>query len=140
MQTRSKKNNTVVSVNPVRNIVTRSQTSGIKPAKNSIRTADLHSSWFVTDNNANPSTEGADLHYYRFKMTIVDDDEFDYLNNKNDEDYDDDAEDCDDDDDDAEEFNNIHKMKTRSKTSGKRQVIIDDDFVYNDDACDADWK
>ena len=30
MQTRSKKNNIVVSVNPVRNIVTRSQTSGIK--------------------------------------------------------------------------------------------------------------
>ena len=113
MQTRSKKNNTVVSVNPVRNIVTRSQTSGIR-------------------------------------MTIVDDDEFDYLNNKNDEDYEyvedcDDAEDCDsdddcDDDDDAEEFNNIHKMKTRSKTSGKRQVIIDDDFVYNDDAHDTDWK
>lgn len=71
-------------------------------------------------------------------MTIVDDDEFDYLNNKNDEDYDDDAEDCDDDDDDK--FNNIHKMKTRSKTSGKRQMFIDDGFIYNDDACDADWK
>ena len=113
MQTRSKKNNTVVSVNPVRNIVTRSQTSGIK-------------------------------------MTIVDDDEFDYLNNKNDEDYeyvedidDDDDEDEDEDedeDDDDEEFNNIHRMKTRSKTSGKRQIIIDTDFVYNDDACDADWE
>lgn len=111
MQTRSKKNNTVVSVNPVRNIVTRSQTSGIR-------------------------------------MTIVDDDEFDYLNNKNDDDYDDDAEDCDDDtedcddddDDEDEEFNNIHRMKTRSKTSGKRQVIIDTDFVYNDDARDANWE
>ena len=102
MQTRSKKNNTVVSVNPVRNIVTRSQTSGIR-------------------------------------MTIVDDDEFDYLNNKNDEDYEY-IEDIDDDNDDEEEFNNIHKMKTRSQTSGKRQVIIDDDFVYNDDACDADWE
>ena len=32
----------------------------IKPAKNSIRTADLHSSWFVTDNDLNPSTKGAD--------------------------------------------------------------------------------
>jgi hypothetical protein len=97
MQTRSKKNNAVVSVNPVRNIVTRSQTSGIK-------------------------------------MTIVDD----YLDDKNDEDYEY-IEDCDD-DDEEDEFNNIHKMKTRSKTSGKRQMFIDDDFVYNDDACDADWE
>ena len=39
----------------------------IKPAKNSIRTADLHSSWFVTDNDSNPSTEGADLNLRRFK-------------------------------------------------------------------------
>ncbi len=28
-----------------------------KPAKNSIRTADLYSSWFVTDNNLNPRIE-----------------------------------------------------------------------------------
>ena len=39
----------------------------IKPAKNSIRTADLHSSWFVTDNDSNSSTEGADLNLRRFK-------------------------------------------------------------------------
>ena len=39
----------------------------IKPAKNSIRTADLHSSWFVTDNDSNPSTKGADLNLHRFK-------------------------------------------------------------------------
>ena len=32
-----------------------------KPAKNSIRTADLYSSWFVTDNNLNSSTFGADF-------------------------------------------------------------------------------
>jgi len=38
-----------------------------KPANNSIRTADLHSSWFVTDNDSNPSTEGADLNLHRFK-------------------------------------------------------------------------
>ena len=37
-----------------------------KPAKNSIRTADLHSSWFVTDNDLNPSTTGADLNLHRF--------------------------------------------------------------------------
>ncbi len=28
-----------------------------KPAKNSIRTADLYSSWFVTDNDLNPLCE-----------------------------------------------------------------------------------
>jgi hypothetical protein len=38
-----------------------------KPAKNSIRTADLYSSWFVTDNDLNPSTKGADLNLHRFK-------------------------------------------------------------------------
>jgi vacuolar-type H+-ATPase subunit H len=54
-----------------------------KPANNSIRGADLHSSWFVTDNDSNPSTEqpkvaprvtasgsyskGADLNLHRFK-------------------------------------------------------------------------
>lgn len=37
-----------------------------EPAKNSIRTADLNSSWFVTDNNLNPSTKGADLNLHRF--------------------------------------------------------------------------
>lgn len=37
-----------------------------KPAKNSIRTADLHSSWLVTDNDSNPSTESADLNLHRF--------------------------------------------------------------------------
>ena len=56
-----------------------------KPAKNSIRlwsasksppeSADLHSSWFVTDNDLNPSTEGADLNLHRFKDTSL----FDYL-------------------------------------------------------------
>ena len=42
--------------------------SEIKPAKNSIRTADLHSSWFVTDNDLNPSTNGADLNLHRFTV------------------------------------------------------------------------
>jgi DNA ligase (NAD+) len=37
-----------------------------KPAKNSIRTADLHSSGFETDNDSNPST---DLNLYRFKTS-----------------------------------------------------------------------
>ena len=39
-----------------------------KPAKNSIRTADLHSSWLVTDNDLNPSTFGADFNFHRFKV------------------------------------------------------------------------
>jgi hypothetical protein len=38
-----------------------------KPVNNSIRTADLHSSWFVTDKDSNHSTEGADLNLHRFK-------------------------------------------------------------------------
>ena len=42
-----------------------------KPAKNSIRTADLYSSWFVTDNDLNPSTKGADLNLHRFKCAKV---------------------------------------------------------------------
>ncbi len=52
-----------------------------KPAKNSIRTADLHSSWFVTDNDLNPSTEGfgrrlrlrpqADLNLHRFTLYCI---------------------------------------------------------------------
>ena len=29
-----------------------------KPTKNSIRTADLHSSWSMTDKEMNPSTKG----------------------------------------------------------------------------------
>ena len=41
-----------------------------KPAKNSIRTADLYSSWFVTDNDLNPSTKGADLNHHRFKISL----------------------------------------------------------------------
>ena len=43
-----------------------------KPAKNSIRTADLYSSWFVTDNDLNPSTKGADLNLYWFKYDVYD--------------------------------------------------------------------
>lgn len=43
-----------------------------KPAKNSIRTADLYSSWFVTNNDLNSSTKGADLNLHWFKdETIV---------------------------------------------------------------------
>ena len=38
-----------------------------KPAKNLIRAADLHSSGFVTINDSNPSTEGADLNLHWFK-------------------------------------------------------------------------
>jgi hypothetical protein len=40
---------------------------GFKPVNNSIRTADLYSSRFVTDNDLNPSTKGADLNLHRFK-------------------------------------------------------------------------
>jgi len=42
-----------------------------KPAKNSIRTADLYSSWFVTDNDLNSSTKGADLNLHWFKGDTV---------------------------------------------------------------------
>lgn len=42
-----------------------------KPAKNSIRTADLYSSWFVTDNDLNPSTFGADLNLQRFNKNAI---------------------------------------------------------------------
>ena len=42
-----------------------------KPAKNSIRTADLYSSWFVTDNNLNHNTKGADLNFHWFKDDTV---------------------------------------------------------------------
>ena len=42
-----------------------------KPAKNSIRTADLYSSGFVTDNDLNSSTFGADLNLHRFKSGAV---------------------------------------------------------------------
>jgi hypothetical protein len=41
-----------------------------EPVKNSIRTADLYSSWSVTDNNLNPSTFGADLNLHRFKSPM----------------------------------------------------------------------
>jgi CspA family cold shock protein len=40
---------------------------GFKPAKNSIRRADLPSSRFVTDKEMNPSTEGADSNLQLFK-------------------------------------------------------------------------
>jgi hypothetical protein len=40
---------------------------GFKPAKNSIRRADLPSSRFVTDKEMNPSTEGADSSLQLFK-------------------------------------------------------------------------
>jgi hypothetical protein len=40
-----------------------------KSTKNSIRTADLHSSWSMTDKEMNPSTEGADSNLQRFKST-----------------------------------------------------------------------
>ena len=42
-----------------------------KPAKNSIRRADLYSSWFVTDNDLNTSTKGADLNLHRFKVLYL---------------------------------------------------------------------
>ena len=44
---------------------------GYKPAKNSIRAADLHSSGFVTNNDSNPSTEGADLNLHWFKDDVL---------------------------------------------------------------------
>ena len=58
-----KKNENIENINQnLKNMIPR-----FKPANNSIRTADLHSSWFVTDNDSNPSTKGADLNRYRFK-------------------------------------------------------------------------
>jgi len=41
----------------------------IKPTKNSIRTADSHSSWSMTDKEINPSPEGANLNLHRFKSS-----------------------------------------------------------------------
>ena len=43
--------------------------TSVKPAKKSIRAADLYSSWFVTDNDLNPSTFGADLNLQRFNLS-----------------------------------------------------------------------
>ena len=58
-----KKNENIENINQnLKNMIPR-----FKPANNSIRTADLHSSWFVTDADSNPSTEGADLNLHRFK-------------------------------------------------------------------------
>ena len=39
-----------------------------KPTNNSIRTADSHSSWSMTDKEINPSPEGANLNLHRFNM------------------------------------------------------------------------
>jgi len=39
----------------------------IKPAKNSIRTADLYSSWSMTDKQMNTHTKCADSNVQRFK-------------------------------------------------------------------------
>ena len=41
-----------------------------KPTKNSIRCADLNSSWSVTDKEMNPSTEGADSNLQRFNSKL----------------------------------------------------------------------
>ena len=40
-----------------------------KPTKNSIRPADSHSSWSMTDKEINPSPFGADLNLQRFKYS-----------------------------------------------------------------------
>ena len=64
----------VFDVNNFNNTQLGDKTEAFKPAKNSIRTADLHSSWFVTDNDSNHSTGGhrpqSDLNLHRFTTTM----------------------------------------------------------------------
>ena len=43
-------------------------TRKFKPTKNSIRFADSHSSWSITDKEINPSPEGVGLNLHRFKQ------------------------------------------------------------------------
>ena len=54
-------------VKPVAGFNTRLYNT-FKPTKNSIRTADLNSSWSVTDKEMNPSTESADSNLQRFNL------------------------------------------------------------------------
>ena len=66
-----KKNMKKHKVNNTSNITRRKRGAGLdvfKPTNNSIRTADSHSSWSMTDKEINPSPEGANLNLHRFNM------------------------------------------------------------------------